>query len=111
MSKSLVPRDKIVAAEVGTFGSQKDRLLAEGYEETFLSMSNFDHTVDQGFAEALQGGKVYGRHAAWDFNGIVWWDGEKFAEEVWVYRSPAEVMRADSLEELMEAVSNRYGYE
>lgn len=109
MENSLVPREP--GGELGTFGSERERLDALGYEEARLGMSNFDHVIDDGFADALQGGKVYGRHAAWNFNGTVWWDGKQFAEEVWVYRVPRDVLRADTLEELMEEVNDRYGSE
>lgn len=74
-------------------------------------MSNLDHTVDDGMKELLQKGEHYIRHAGWNFNGQVWWDGEKFREEVWTYGSIREVFEADDLKSLMEIVNNEYGWE
>lgn len=74
-------------------------------------MSNFDHSIDTGLAEALQArpGKVFGRHAGWNFNGRVFFSDGRFHEEVWVYGSPRETVSADTLPELMEEVCYRYG--
>jgi hypothetical protein len=81
----------------------------EGYEEIQLQMSNFDHTIDAGFAEALQGGRVFGRHSAWDFNGLVWWDGKRFVEQVSVHRSPIKTFSASTLRDLMEMANDEFG--
>lgn len=81
------------------------------YTEIGLGMSNFDHRIDDGLAEALQGRQVYARHAAWDFNGQVWWDGKQFREQVWRYNCPVASFAADSLGELMEDVNDAYGWE
>jgi hypothetical protein len=83
--------------------------LPEIFEEIDRSMSNFDHTIDEGFEDALKGGKVFGRHAAWDFNGLVWYQDGKFHEEVWVYRSYRKTYGADTLELLMEGVNRDFG--
>jgi hypothetical protein len=72
-------------------------------------MSNFDHTIDPGFEEALRRGDCWGRHAGWNFNGQVWFADGMFYEEVWVYRVPQEVISAPTLEELMDAVNDEYG--
>ena len=55
--------------------------------------------------------KVYGKHAGWNFNGKVWWNREeaKWQCEVWQYRVPLEIVSAESLEEIMTEVSDRYG--
>lgn len=76
-------------------------------------MSNFDHSIEDGFEEALRAepNKVFGRHAGWNFNSKVWFDGEQFRGEVWVYRVPQEILTADSLQELMDATNERYGAE
>lgn len=81
-------------------------------EEINLSMSNFDREVDSGFAEALEEkpGKVFGRHHGWGFNGRVFFEDGKFHEEVWIYGVPKEIITAGTLEELMEEVSNKYGW-
>lgn len=83
----------------------------EHYTEISLGMTNFDHSIDDGFAEALQSGDVYGRHAGWEFNGIVWWDGTQFRERVSRYGVPREVFSAPTLEELMRVVNATWGAE
>ncbi len=81
-------------------------------EEVDFGMTNFDGSIDDGFAEALQAqpAKVFGRHAAWDFNGLVYFYDGEFHEEVWVYGSLIQTISADSLPELMEAVCEKFGY-
>jgi hypothetical protein len=77
--------------------------------EVEFGMTNFDYTIDEGMEEALRAGNVYGRHAAYNFNGLVFFRDGKFHEEVWVYHAPTEVVSADSLSELMRAVNEKYG--
>lgn len=81
------------------------------YEEIGLGMSNCDGAIDDGFADALQTRHVYGRHSAWHFNGLVWWDGKRFCEQVWRYHSPVAYYEADTLRELMETVNDDYGWD
>ena len=82
-------------------------------EERNLTMSNLDHTIDDGLEAALKAAPsaIYCRHAAWNFNGRVWWDGQMFVEQVWVYGSPRAEIRAATLQELMDEVNSEYGYE
>jgi hypothetical protein len=93
------------------YANQRDRLDAEGYTEIAEVMSNFDYAIDETLAAELRTRRVYSRHAGWHFNGIVWWDGEQFCEEVWVYRAPCEVIREPDLRTLMETVNNTYGWD
>lgn len=53
--------------------------------ELDLGMSNFDFIIDDGLEDALRAepGEVFGRHAAWDFNGQVRFEDGEFIEEVW----------------------------
>lgn len=79
-------------------------------KEINLGMTNFDHTIDDGFAAALQAepGEVFGRHADRDFNGEVWYADGQFHEEVWVHHVPLQTISADTLQELMAAVNAIY---
>lgn len=81
--------------------------------EINLGMTNFDGSIDAGFAEALQAqpGKVYGQHSAWNFCGCVYFYDGKFHEEVWVYGSPRKTISADNLRDLMTAACEEFGYD
>lgn len=81
--------------------------------ETNLHMSNIDHSIDGGLAEALKEGenKLYAQHAAWNFCGYVWYENDKFHEVVYRHNAPVGEFEADNLDELMTIVNNEYGYE
>jgi len=81
--------------------------------EIELGMSNFDCEIEDGFEEALrkEPNKVFGRHAGWNFNGLVHFDGEQFVERVHVYGSMQEEIKADTLKDLMDEVNNEYGWD
>lgn len=76
-------------------------------------MSNLDFTIDDGFEKAIieKPGKVFGKHYAYNFIGRVWFDNNKYYEEVWVHRKIVDLVEAESLEELMETVNRKYGDE
>jgi hypothetical protein len=78
-----------------------------------LGMSNFDHSIDDGFAEALQAepALIYGTHAAWNFHGRVWFADGQFHEEVWVYHEIRDRFSAATLEDLMKLVNDEYGWD
>jgi len=82
-------------------------------DELDLGMSNFDHAIDAGFEDALRAApnKAWGRHAGWNFNAKVWFDGEQFVSEPWHYHSPQERHHADTLRDLMESVNEEWGAE
>jgi hypothetical protein len=74
-------------------------------------MSNVDGgCIYQGFEEALREGK-FGKHAGWNFNGIVWFEDNLFHEEVCVYHEVQEVISSDTLKELMKVVNDKYGWD
>lgn len=73
-------------------------------------MSNCDHSIDQAVAEELRNKPDrYAQYSGGDFCGYVWRAGERWACEVWQYKSPVQVIMADTLEGLMAAVSAEYG--
>lgn len=88
-------------------------LNTEEMDELSIGMSNFDRSIDDGFAEALQDspGKVFGRHSGYNFNGRVYFCDGQFHEEIWVHGSRRETVSADTLQELMDEVCDRYGSE
>ncbi len=74
-------------------------------------MTNFDHTIDDGLAEALMDDPTaFANYCGWNFCAYVWANGANFVCEIWSYGSPEEIIQAGSLEEIMEAVSESYGY-
>jgi len=83
--------------------------LPDDFEEIELGMTNCDGSIDEGFAEALKNKKIFGRHAAWNFNGLVYWLNGKFNTDVWVYGSYRETFSEDTLEELMASANAEYG--
>lgn len=87
------------------------KTVPEGYTEIDLGMTNFDHSIDDGFEHRLRGEPVWGRHAAWNFNGRVWFEDGVFHEQVWRYGQPQAHFSAPTLTELMETVSDEYGWE
>ena len=72
-------------------------------------MSNFDYQIDEGMESKLREGGTFRRHAAYNFNGVVWFADGLFYEEVWVYRSPRATFTSDSLRCLMEEVNSEFG--
>lgn len=74
-------------------------------------LSNFDFSIDDGVEDSLRSGKFQATYSGWNFNGQVWWDGKNFCCQPWTYHMPNDVIRANSLNELMHAVSSVYGYE
>lgn len=84
-----------------------------GASEIPLGMSNLCHDIDDGLDAALRANpeKFFGRHAAVNFNGLVWFKDGRFHEEVWRYHEIVKIVSADSLEDLMTAVNDEFGYE
>lgn len=80
------------------------------WDEIDLSMTNLDHSVDDGMAEALTGRPVFGRHAGWEFNGLVWWAAGRFHEAVYRFHEFRAVYAADTLEDLMRVVNDEWGW-
>lgn len=68
-------------------------------------MSNYDREIDRDIEARLKVEKVFARYAGWNFNGRVW------RCEVWVYGKPREVVEAETLEGIMEKVSEKWGSE
>jgi len=104
-----------MSSELVTTESKSGQLFRDPAEmqEIKLGMSNLFKTIDEGFEEALRAkpNEVYGRHAAWNFNGLVWFDGSQFIEQVWVYRSIRSLKYEETLEKLMTSVCEEFGYE
>ena len=72
---------------------------------------NLDHRLNLDTAVKLKTiPNTYAQHAAWNFCGLVFWDGSSWVEEVWQYRMVSTHTDND-LSTLIEAVNNEYGHE
>jgi hypothetical protein len=80
----------------------------EEWPETL--MTNFDHTIDRVVEAQLRKREHFAQYSGWEFCGYVWLEeGDRWACEVWRYNTPREVVRAETLEAIMDEVSNKYG--
>lgn len=82
-----------------------------GFKPAEKSMSNFDHVIDEGMEEELKESPKLGNYAGWNFHGDVFYWNNQFHCIVMVYHSLREVISANTLSEIMEEVSEKYGYE
>lgn len=72
-------------------------------------MSNFDGVIEEGSELKLKSMDCYGEYTAWNFFGIVWYDGEQFCCEVMQYCSHVNTVYANSLQEIMNKCCEYYG--
>lgn len=75
-----------------------------------VGMDNLTHRIDAGFADRLRAEMVYGHHAGQHFNGRVWWDGAQYREAVDRFGAHQQTFAADTLEDLMRAVNDEWGW-
>lgn len=73
--------------------------------------SNFDGVLDTEVEERLKKGDCYAAHAAWDYNGSVWFDPDTdtWHEQIWVYGSPVETITGDSATNVIAKTLAKYG--
>jgi hypothetical protein len=83
----------------------------EGWDEIDVTMSNLDGKIPSDMEKKLKKGKVFGRHPGWNFNGLVYYEKGLFKEQVWVYHVPIKTVIGRTLEELMTAVNDEFGYD
>jgi hypothetical protein len=77
-----------------------------------MVMSNFDHEVNRDVEFTLRTNEsTYAGYPAWNFYGSVWYEDSMFHCEIMVYGSYRETISAETLEEIMEIASNKYGWE
>lgn len=74
-------------------------------------MSNFDRQIEKDIEKELKETLSYAGYAAWDFHGDVWYEDGKFYCEIWRYHCHVNTLEADTLEEIMEEASEKYGYQ
>ena len=86
-------------------------VLPEHLEEFEGHYSNFDHEMPQGANEALRSGEFYIEHSAYGHWGTIWFQNGKFHEMVNRYTVHVATISADSIEEVIEDVNDRFGYD
>ncbi len=75
-------------------------------------MSNFDRKIDVSVVAHLRNNPgTCATYHAWDFQGQVWHEDGRWKCEVWQHRQPVAVCDAASPLELMNLVSEVYGYD
>jgi DNA modification methylase len=94
------------------------KLSAKRIPENYIKhdddiMSNFDHDIDNNVAEELKQTDQYAQYSGWNFCGEIWWDKEskKWCCEIWTHAFYRETYESDSLKEIMNSVSEKFGYE
>lgn len=75
--------------------------------------SDFDHIIDMDIVKLLQDNPngIHAQHAAWNFCGYIWFDGENFIEEIWQYRQLIETRANEDINELISSINAEYGSE
>ena len=75
-------------------------------------MSNFDHVVPDGLAEALADGQHMTDYSGWNFHALVYLVAEGvYVADVHVYGDHDGFAEATSLENLMNVVCEEWGYD
>jgi len=85
--------------------------VPKNLENIGTTMSNFDHKIDHGTEDRLKAGGTYCGYAAWDFFAFVWWDDPKFKAMIKQYQVHIDTIEADTLQEIMNIASRRYGFD
>jgi hypothetical protein len=90
-------------------------LVSQGPPEHFdrwaeTGICNLDGAIHAGFESALRSGPIWGEHTAWEFYGKVWFDGTLFHEQVWRHKAPVAHVAAPSLDALLHAVNDEWGW-
>lgn len=75
--------------------------------------SNFDRIIDEELVEKLKQNPLTmcASYPGWNFYGEIHYDGENFLCRVMVYGRDAGVYRQPSVDQLMEEVSDEWGYD
>lgn len=74
-------------------------------------MSNFDHIIDHEVAARIEFSGETADYPGWNFHGTVYFKAGCWFCRVMVYGALAGVVKAETIEELKEAVCSEYGSE
>lgn len=113
-----MPFTSLAQAAVDIMIASKDQTIAtpskpnkEGWIQLSDRLSNFDRKIPIGLEDQLKVGGCFCIYAAWDFGAEVWWEDNVFHAFVRVYRVHKGTIVATTLEKLMNAVSDEFGYD
>lgn len=74
--------------------------------------SNFDHTLNEAVLEIITEQPFRaGEHTAWEFHGVVWFDGKLWYEEVSRYHSVVATYTGESALDVIEQANDDWGHE
>jgi len=71
-------------------------------------LSNFDRHIPATLAQNLHDGML-AEYCAWNFHGILSWNGTQFQCIVSQYHAVVATIKADSLQEITEECCGRFG--
>ena len=73
-------------------------------------ISNLTNQIDQQIAAAIKSTNFFSRYAAWNFNGIIWWNDELgyWCAEIWRFNNYVASYLAETLEELAHEIDGIY---
>ena len=74
-------------------------------------MSNFDREINKEKETELKKGGNWGSYSGENFVAYFWFNNNKFECEIWRYHTLTDIIIMDTLEEIMETVSNKYGWD
>ena len=73
-------------------------------------MSNCDGLINRDTEKGIKDKPLFSSYPGWNFCGKVWWQDNRWFCEVWQYKAWTETISADTLEDIMEKVSDEYGH-
>ena len=73
--------------------------------------TNSDHSIDQAVVSLIKGQKLYADYTGWNFYGKIWWEHKRWFCEIWTHRCHRETMSAKTIRELMNDISDKYGWD
>jgi hypothetical protein len=81
------------------------------YETENNLVSNFDRVIDKNVEQELITNNCKSDYPAWNFHAYVWHDDSKFYCEVEIYHNIEGIYDYDTVEELIEDISDMFGWE
>jgi hypothetical protein len=74
-------------------------------------MTNYDHSVNHEVADKLRSGQYRAEFTGWNFHAACWYHADRFWAEVSVFGQHRATFDAETPEQLMAAVNERFGWQ